>query len=281
MKNGKESKEKVQRSSSSTSEVVESIDLTLLPTASIEPHLLLTRPSGSSNSSYSLRDINSNNADKIATDLFEVALNDAIQRPTTSELLDQASSEDRRTYRLTTSQPNLRGPNDTDFQVMRTNAGGAAKIHAIQSSQSDNTTKRTTSKRSLNRIPPSYSTVLKLGPPITHFDSSTYPSIPFITRQPPPSYAEVHGWDDNPSIISAESYSLGPNPLYISCPRCRTVVVSDIHTERTHVSYILAIVMCLCLCWPCAVLPLCLKSCRNTYHFCPTCNYYLGVYRPC
>lgn len=79
-------------------------------------------------------------------------------------------------------------------------------INSTNLMHNENYVQNTASKKSLKRIPPSYSTVLKLGPPITRYDSMTpYPSIPFIARQPPPSYAEVHGgWDDETSIISGK-----------------------------------------------------------------------------
>lgn len=140
----------------------------------------------------------------------------------------------------------------------------------------------TSSKLSLKRVPPSYSTVLKLGAPLPHYGLATYSSLPFIARQPPPSYAEVNGgWDEEPSIVSADSLTLGPNPVYVSCPRCRSIVISDIHTERSNLAHITSLILCVCMCWPCCLLPYCVKNCRNTYHFCPRCHYYLGVYRPC
>ncbi|ERL88241.1 uncharacterized protein LOC109535859 isoform X1 [Dendroctonus ponderosae] len=257
MSNEKDSNDEIGKSTSSTSEVVDSTDLT----TSIEPNILSSEPQSDENE--------------------EITLEENVQEPTTStrNFTDASSIDEPDVSRLTSSQPNLGTPK-ADVYLVRTPAGGL--VNSTNAMHGEIFLKKVSSKKSVKRIPPSYSTVLKLGPALSDFASDAYPSIPFITRQPPPSYAEVHGgWDENPSIVSADSYSLGPNPLYISCPRCRTIVISDIHTERSNLSYIISAVLCVCLCWPCCLLPFCLKSCRNTYHFCPTCHYYLGVYRPC
>lgn len=49
--------------------------------------------------------------------------------------------------------------------------------------------------KSFTQIPPSYSTVIKLPPLVNNNRNriNIHPSISFISRQPPPSYQEVHG----------------------------------------------------------------------------------------
>ncbi|XP_066248973.1 uncharacterized protein [Euwallacea similis] len=237
MDNGSET---VQRTSSSFSEVVNTIDLS--PTISDESHV--------------------------------VALRSCPNNSARSEDARQPESSDQFEGRLATSQVNLRSPR-TDMLML------TGLVNSTTMQHHESFILKSSFEQSGGHMPPSYSTVLKLGPAVSHFPSSTYPSIPFITRQPPPSYAEIHGREsDNLSMISADSFSLGPNPLYVSCPHCRVIVVSTIYTERSTLSYILSVVLCMCLCWPCCLVPFCLKSCRNTHHFCPRCHYYLGVYRP-
>nr|CAI5862802.1 unnamed protein product [Callosobruchus analis] len=134
-------------------------------------------------------------------------------------------------------------------------------------------------RKSHSTILPSYSTVLALGPPpkLRVCDSSGS----FIPRVPPPSYAEVEGiWEDPPSIISSESAIFGTSPMYIICPRCRTIVVTQIERARSHMTHVMALILCVFMCWPCAVLPYCMKSCNYTHHTCPNCRYYFGTYRP-
>ncbi|XP_076272364.1 uncharacterized protein LOC143203918 [Rhynchophorus ferrugineus] len=117
--------------------------------------------------------------------------------------------DERKPNLITMSQPNLRSDNE-DLNVFKSTGG---IVNSTSAMHHEHYVQKPDSKISLNRIPPSYSTVLKLGPPITIFDSRTYPSIPFIARPPPPSYAEVHGWDDNPSVVSCK-FSPKLTPFY-------------------------------------------------------------------
>nr|CAH7712196.1 unnamed protein product [Callosobruchus chinensis] len=139
--------------------------------------------------------------------------------------------------------------------------------------------KQIQTRKSPSTILPTYSTVLALGPPpkARVCDSSGS----FIPRFPPPSYAEVEGlWEDPPSMISSESAIFGTGPMYIICPRCRTIVVTQIERARSHMTHVMALILCVFMCWPCAVLPYCMKSCNYTHHTCPNCRYYFGTYRP-
>lgn len=62
--------------------------------------------------------------------------------------------------------------------------------------------------RSMGHLLPTYSTVLKLGPPPT-FAKLPHPTdsgSSFIPKQPPPCYSEVEGiWDDLRSMISCKN----------------------------------------------------------------------------
>lgn len=60
---------------------------------------------------------------------------------------------------------------------------------------------------SVRRILPSYSSVLKMGPPPKM--QSVCSSCSFVPRKPPPSYAEVEGiWEDSPSLISCKNHRI-------------------------------------------------------------------------
>ncbi|VEN40905.1 unnamed protein product [Callosobruchus maculatus] len=134
-------------------------------------------------------------------------------------------------------------------------------------------------RRSHSTILPSYSTVLALGPPPKIRVCGSSGS--FIPRVPPPSYAEVEGiWEEPASIISSESAIFGTSPMYIICPRCRTIVVTHVERARSQMTHVMALILCVFMCWPCAVLPYCMKSCNYTHHTCPNCRYYFGTYRP-
>ncbi|KAL3284858.1 hypothetical protein HHI36_018996 [Cryptolaemus montrouzieri] len=140
--------------------------------------------------------------------------------------------------------------------------------------------------------PPTYSAVMRMGPPpkdpkkIVDIDSSK-----ILTRVPPPSYAEVEGiWSDLPRQDSCKIgitlYSLseevlfGPDPVYIVCPHCSAIVITETYTQRSTATHLTALALCLFGCWPCCILPYFMDSCKNTYHHCPVCNYFFGSYHP-
>ena len=102
-------------------------------------------------------------------------------------------------------------------------AGGI--INSTSAMHNENFVRHASSKISLKRVPPSYSTVLKLGIPLPQYDSRTFSSVPFITRQPPPSYAEVHGrWDDNSlSMVSCKFYTVFPYNKSLPSRRLRVI----------------------------------------------------------
>ncbi|XP_049818829.1 uncharacterized protein LOC126264134 isoform X2 [Aethina tumida] len=114
--------------------------------------------------------------------------------------------------------------------------------------------------KSLTRNLPTYSTVLKLGPAASPKPHPMRASESFKPRQPPPSYAEAEGLYDAHSAIS--------------------VVLTETRLERSTATHFTAILLCLCYCWPCCLLPYCMKSCYNVVHTCPLCQYYFGTYRP-
>ncbi|RZC41022.1 zf-LITAF-like domain containing protein, partial [Asbolus verrucosus] len=73
---------------------------------------------------------------------------------------------------------------------------------------------------------------------------------------------------------------LGPEPIYIWCTHCATVVITVTQSQRSKFTHLTAAALCLFGCWPCAMLPYCMNSCKNIYHYCPDCNYLFGMYRP-
>ncbi|KAL3284857.1 hypothetical protein HHI36_018996 [Cryptolaemus montrouzieri] len=130
--------------------------------------------------------------------------------------------------------------------------------------------------------PPTYSAVMRMGPPpkdpkkIVDIDSSK-----ILTRVPPPSYAEVEGiWSDLPRQDSSEEVLFGPDPVYIVCPHCSAIVITETYTQRSTATHLTALALCLFGCWPCCILPYFMDSCKNTYHHCPVCNYFFGSYHP-
>ncbi|KFB42947.1 hypothetical protein ZHAS_00010818 [Anopheles sinensis] len=55
-------------------------------------------------------------------------------------------------------------------------------------------------------------------------------------------------------------------------------MTKTVHRSNT-LTHIYALMLCVCLCWPCVCMPYCCASCRDTVHKCPQCNAYIGVYK--
>ncbi|KAL7048573.1 hypothetical protein ACKWTF_003406 [Chironomus riparius] len=72
---------------------------------------------------------------------------------------------------------------------------------------------------------------------------------------------------------------LGPDPVGITCPNCRSRVVTlvdDMTTMKTHsFAVLLAVLGCFC---GCCCIPYCTKSCLAQKHTCPVCRSMIGIY---
>ncbi|XP_018319226.1 lipopolysaccharide-induced tumor necrosis factor-alpha factor homolog isoform X2 [Agrilus planipennis] len=151
---------------------------------------------------------------------------------------------------------------------------------------------------SISGAPPSYSAVMRLGSePIWGRAIAIRPSPPFIAPPPPPAYTQAVGYAPpdrsyaSSGLEDAESYSdwirytldqmvWGSDPITMICPRCANVIMTSTYARRSGLSHLSAVAMFFCGCWPCCLLPYCMDSCKNTYHYCPRCQAFLGVYRP-
>ncbi|ALC42502.1 CG42566 [Drosophila busckii] len=72
--------------------------------------------------------------------------------------------------------------------------------------------------------------------------------------------------------------SVGSEPSRVQCPSCHAQIVTDVKRKATGRTHCWALVLCLFLCWPCAIAPYCMASCQNTEHTCPNCGAYIGTY---
>ncbi|XP_049887314.1 lipopolysaccharide-induced tumor necrosis factor-alpha factor-like isoform X2 [Pectinophora gossypiella] len=69
---------------------------------------------------------------------------------------------------------------------------------------------------------------------------------------------------------------LGPENTVTTCPFCHASVMTAIKyttTTRTHITALLYCLICCCCC-----IGYCSNSAKNTDHFCPNCQRYLGTY---
>ncbi|XP_041973084.1 lipopolysaccharide-induced tumor necrosis factor-alpha factor-like [Aricia agestis] len=72
---------------------------------------------------------------------------------------------------------------------------------------------------------------------------------------------------------------VGPKPSQVTCPSCKSSIMSKVKHKPTTKTHLIALLLCLCLCWPCVCVPYCVDSCRNADHYCPSCNAYIGTYQ--
>ncbi|KAI5641927.1 LITAF-like zinc ribbon domain-containing protein [Phthorimaea operculella] len=72
---------------------------------------------------------------------------------------------------------------------------------------------------------------------------------------------------------------VGPSPTSLVCPSCRATIRTRVESKATTKTHVIALLLCLFLCWPCVCVPYCMDSCQNADHYCPNCNSFLGTYQ--
>ncbi|XP_071036304.1 lipopolysaccharide-induced tumor necrosis factor-alpha factor homolog [Parasteatoda tepidariorum] len=70
----------------------------------------------------------------------------------------------------------------------------------------------------------------------------------------------------------------GPDPMQITCGNCHKAVVTTTVATNGACAWIAAIMVCICCC-PLFWVPLCIDSCKDVQHQCPSCGAYLGAYK--
>lgn len=81
-------------------------------------------------------------------------------------------------------------------------------------------------------------------------------------------------------FTAVEDYIWGTEPLNLTCPSCAHMINTLTYTHRSNLTHFSALILFMCGCWPCCLLPYCMKSCKTTHHYCPDCQTYLGMYTP-
>lgn len=87
--------------------------------------------------------------------------------------------------------------------------------------------------------------------------------------QPPPY---------GPQVIVQQPVPVGPDPVRIQCPSCGAQILTKMKYEPTTKTHVVALILCLFICWPCVCLPYCMDSCQNANHYCPNCDAFIGTY---
>ncbi|XP_032590571.1 lipopolysaccharide-induced tumor necrosis factor-alpha factor homolog [Drosophila grimshawi] len=74
------------------------------------------------------------------------------------------------------------------------------------------------------------------------------------------------------------STPVGPKPSNVVCPNCHQQVVTRTEAKATTKTHIIALILCLTCCWPCACCLYCTDCARNMDHYCPSCKAFVGHY---
>ncbi|CAB3258134.1 unnamed protein product [Arctia plantaginis] len=64
------------------------------------------------------------------------------------------------------------------------------------------------------------------------------------------------------------------------CRSCNAQIQTKVDFSTPNKAHIWAFLLCICGCWPCCLIPYCMDSCKNSVHYCPHCNAYIGTYEP-
>lgn len=79
-------------------------------------------------------------------------------------------------------------------------------------------------------------------------------------------------------IYSNTTMQFGPYPMRYTCPNCNAHVMTEVHSTPGALTYILNAALCL-LCFPCCLIPCCVRECKDIEHRCPNCHYKLGLFK--
>lgn len=125
-------------------------------------------------------------------------------------------------------------------------------------------------------MPPTYE---QSAYPHQSIQGGMYPPMPQPQQQhhihyvPPPQQPII---TEQTIIVTPQ---VGPDPQMVTCPSCRSTVVSRMDYESSTRTHVMAGLCCLFGCWLCCWMPYCMDSCRNGNHYCPSCGAFLGTYR--
>ncbi|GFR48124.1 hypothetical protein Agub_g9951 [Astrephomene gubernaculifera] len=119
-----------------------------------------------------------------------------------------------------------------------------------------------------------------IGP--SYGPSSAYPTIPPVgpgfQPYPPAGASGAHtGPVDAPPIIICRHDHHHCHPERAACGGCHRLVVPEPQKESGLCSFISAVGLCASGCWPCACLPFCCNTTKDTVYRCPNCS--MEIYR--
>lgn len=107
-------------------------------------------------------------------------------------------------------------------------------------------------------------------------ETQGFPSTAF--QGPPPI-----GFPGPPPTLTHTTFVIqtpefGETPLRMTCPNCRTEIVTRVSREASTTQHIAFFVL-LVLCFPCSCVPYLMECLANARHECPKCKAHLGTYK--
>nr|ALG36745.1 lipopolysaccharide-induced tumor necrosis factor-alpha factor 1 [Brachionus koreanus] len=111
------------------------------------------------------------------------------------------------------------------------------------------------------------------------FDNGPTPVIAGSTNLPPPPPYQTQV--PNTTVIVQpvlnQALFLGKNPSHVVCPQCKAQVVTRVNYKTGGGTWLICLGLCLIGCTlGCQFIPFCVDSCKDSEHYCPNCNTYLG-----
>ncbi|KAJ8724911.1 hypothetical protein PYW07_015869 [Mythimna separata] len=82
------------------------------------------------------------------------------------------------------------------------------------------------------------------------------------------------------AVAPAVPVLVGAKPCPVTCPACKTSIVTKVDKSVNMGTHFMSFCMCAHACGLlCMWMPYCIGSCKNSDHYCPKCQTYLGTYK--
>uniref|UniRef100_A0A914UNP4 LITAF domain-containing protein n=1 Tax=Plectus sambesii TaxID=2011161 RepID=A0A914UNP4_9BILA len=102
-----------------------------------------------------------------------------------------------------------------------------------------------------------------------------------MENNPPPAQIKVTPAPSVNVVVHTETLPtavIGDIPIQTTCPKCQQHVVTRLNYKAGALTWICVIVILLVF-FPLAWAPLCIDSCKDVEHYCPSCGTHIGTKR--